>query len=76
MTYFNQPATVVGSVSTVRKSVIATARTRTVRIIHQKVDVPPAVLHTSRDPLVKVTYFVSSKNICIINKHQLFYDML
>ena len=49
-----QPATVVGLVSTVRKSVIATTRTRTVRIIRQKVDVTPAVLHTSRGPLVKV----------------------
>ena len=69
---FIQPATVVGLVSTVRKSVIARTRTRTVRRIHQKVDVIPAVLHTSREPLVKVTYFVSSKNSCIVNKLQLF----
>ena len=49
-----QSATPVGLASTVRKSAIATTRTRTVRIIRQKVDVTPAVLHTSRDPLVKV----------------------
>ena len=49
-----QPATVVALVSTVRKSVTATTRTRTVRIIRRKVDVTPAVLHTSRDELVKV----------------------
>ena len=65
---FIQPATVVGSVSTVGKSATASTRTRTVRIIHQKVDVTPAVLHTSREQLVKVTYFVSGKHICIINK--------
>ena len=53
--FFIQPATVVGLVSTVRKSVIATTRPRTVRIIRQKVDVTPPVLHTSRDLLVKVT---------------------
>ena len=56
----------VGLVTTVRKSVIATTRTRTVRIIRQKVDVTPAVLHTSRDPLVKVIYFVSGKYVCYI----------
>ena len=49
-----QRATVVVSVSTVRKSVIARTIMRTVRIIHQKVDVSRAVLHPSRDPLVKV----------------------
>ncbi|KAK2156311.1 hypothetical protein NP493_1962g00001 [Ridgeia piscesae] len=53
-TRYNWRVTVVGSVSTVSKSVTARTRTRTVRIIHQKVDVTPAVLHTSRDSLVKV----------------------
>ena len=70
---FVQPASMVGLASTVRKSVIAKTRTRTVRIIRQKVDVCPAVLETSRDQLVKVTYFVSSTNICIIDKLQFFH---
>ena len=65
---FIQPATVVGLVSTVRKSVTAKTRMRTVKIIRQKADVPLAVLHTSRGQLVKVTYFVSSKILIYIYK--------
>ena len=64
---FFQTAAMVGLASTVRKSVIARTRTRTVRIIRQKVDVSLAVLETARDQLVKVTYFVSSTNICNID---------
>ena len=60
--------TVVGLVSTVSKSVTARMWMRTVRGIHLKVDVSLAVLHTSRDRLVKVTRSAAINFICIIEQ--------
>ena len=72
---FIKTATIVGLVSTVRKSVTATTRMRTVRRIRQKADVTPAVLHTSRGQLVKVTNFVSSEILALyIYINLIFYD--
>ena len=53
--------------STVSKSVIATTRMRTVRTIHQEVDVTLAVLHNLRDPPVKVMRYFSSNVVSTNN---------